>query len=425
MRRHPVANGGGRETMDLTPALHVFARALLVIAMLSLLSAANGDRAGAATTTVKVGQNASGTADRAFNPASLTIGAGDTVRWEWFADAHDVQGYNGSFSSGARGAIDTPGEFYARAFSAPGTYTYYCSNHAGNGDADPARIDERIANGKMVGKIVVVADGTGPATSAVTATPNPTSGAATFILSATITDSGTATSPIAGAEFFADVVGAVGTGTAMAAFDGSFDTPSEGVAAVVSTAGLSSGTHTFYVRGRDAAGNWGPTSTTGVAVTSAGGGGLTAVITLTAGTLSNTARPVTFPGATLNGQTQLLLASPQAWEASDATGSAIGWNVTVTGTDFSSSAGSIAVSNFKIRLLSSAIVTLSGAAPPATQAPSFVALDPSVATKLLGAAPGTGMGRYGYTPDFQLTIPASAAPGDYSASLVVSINSGP
>jgi hypothetical protein len=35
------------------------------------------------------------------------------------------------------------------------------------------------------------------------------------------------------------------------------------------------------------------------------------------------------------------------------------------------------------------------------------------------------MGTYEYTPDFRLLIPASSAPGDYSSSLVVSINAGP
>jgi carboxypeptidase T len=46
----------------------------------------------------------------------------------------------------------------------------------------------------------------------------------------------------------------------MAALDGAFDSPSEGVAARVDTAGLSAGRHILFVRGQDADGNWGPVS---------------------------------------------------------------------------------------------------------------------------------------------------------------------
>jgi carboxypeptidase T len=46
----------------------------------------------------------------------------------------------------------------------------------------------------------------------------------------------------------------------MTASDGSFNTSSEGLSATVSTAGLSSGKHTVYVRAKDALGNSGPVS---------------------------------------------------------------------------------------------------------------------------------------------------------------------
>ena len=62
---------------------------------------------------------------------------------------------------------------------------------------------------------------------------------------------------------------------------------------------------------------------------------------------------------------------------------------------------------------------------PVTQAPSFVPLDTSAPLKLLSAAAGTGMGTYDYTPAFRLMLPATASPGAYAASVVVSINTGP
>lgn len=135
---------------------------LAATALLSVLFFATLTPTSAATTAVKVGQDSSGAAAQQFNPASITIIAGDTVRWEWFDGAHDVQGYNvPGLSSGARGGIDTPGETYSFTFSTAGTYTYYCDEHAGPGDADPAKIDDNLAT-KMVGKITVFPAGSPP-----------------------------------------------------------------------------------------------------------------------------------------------------------------------------------------------------------------------------------------------------------------------
>ena len=50
------------------------------------------------------------------------------------------------------------------------------------------------------------------------------------------------------------------TANAMTASDGSFNASSEGLNGTVSSAGLSSGKHTVYVRAQDALGNWGPVS---------------------------------------------------------------------------------------------------------------------------------------------------------------------
>lgn len=73
-------------------------------------------------------------------------------------------------------------------------------------------------------------------------------------LTATVSDANTGGSTVAAAEYFVDVPGTAGTGTAMAAADGAFDGVSENVTATVAVA---PGTHTLYLRGRDAAGNWG------------------------------------------------------------------------------------------------------------------------------------------------------------------------
>jgi len=244
-------------------------------------------------------------------------------------------------------------------------------------------------------------------------------------LTATIDDTAAGNSPIAGAEYFIDVVGAGGTGVAMAPSDGAFDAPVEGVTASVDMSGQPAGSHTLYVHGRDATGNWGAFGSVAVAVTTGGGSTVQATIMLLGGMLSVDTYPIAFPAVSLNGLDQTVDASPSAWRAVDARGTGAGWNVTLTSTDFTAAGGSIAVSNFKVQLLQSRVTTVSGDTPPLTQVASFQTLSATAPLKVLAAPPGTGMGSYDFTPDFRLTVPASTAPGEYQASVVVSVNSGP
>jgi Multicopper oxidase len=91
-------------------------------------------------------------------------------------------------------------------------------------------------------------DRTGPSVSGLTASPNPTNGAATVALTATATD---ALSTVAGAEWFDGTDPGAGHGTAMTV-------SGSALSASISTAGLAAGTHTLRVRARDSLGNWGP-----------------------------------------------------------------------------------------------------------------------------------------------------------------------
>ena len=107
------------------------------------------------------------------------------------------------------------------------------------------------------------ADAGGPTTSAVTATPSPTNVAPT--VTATVSDVSSGGSNVTAAEYFIDVVGANGTGTAMAASDTLFDSALENVTGTL-TGGqftaLSQGSHTIFVHGRDANNNWGAAAST-------------------------------------------------------------------------------------------------------------------------------------------------------------------
>ena len=99
-------------------------------------------------------------------------------------------------------------------------------------------------------------DTEGPVTSGTAVTPS----GSDVLLTATIDDTAKGGSNIQAAEYYLDST--AGTPMAMTASDGSFDSPTENVEAIISAAtlaGLSTGDHTIYVRGQDDAvpGNWG------------------------------------------------------------------------------------------------------------------------------------------------------------------------
>ncbi len=78
-------------------------------------------------------------------------------------------------------------------------------------------------------------------------------------ISVTASDDATGGGPIAAGEFFVDALGPEGTGIALAASDGAFDSSTElliGTIDIAAFESLAEGTHTVYLRGRDAAGNW-------------------------------------------------------------------------------------------------------------------------------------------------------------------------
>jgi hypothetical protein len=133
---------------------------------------------------------------------------------------------------------------------------------------------DAVGNWGAVLPVAVILDRTGPAVSNVAASPNPIVGQATFDLTATATDPDPAGAPvptwIAGAEWVEGIDPGPGLGHPMVAVDGSFNSPTEAVRATVdvNSTGWAAGTsHTVKVRAKDAAGNWGPTSSVVVVVT--------------------------------------------------------------------------------------------------------------------------------------------------------------
>ena len=67
-------------------------------------------------------------ADIAYQPATLEIAAGTTVRWRNDDPvAHTVTARDGSFGSG----VLTPGDEFSQVFETPGTFPYFCAIHPG------------------------------------------------------------------------------------------------------------------------------------------------------------------------------------------------------------------------------------------------------------------------------------------------------
>ncbi|MFZ5856934.1 MAG: multicopper oxidase domain-containing protein [Chloroflexota bacterium] len=101
-----------------------------------------------------------------------------------------------------------------------------------------------------------------PLISGLAVTPNPTNPSggdnATITLTGTATDLALGDNNITRAEWYDGADPGVGNGNAMAASDGTFDSPTEGLTADINfvTKNWAAGNHTVFVRARDAAGNW-------------------------------------------------------------------------------------------------------------------------------------------------------------------------
>ncbi len=402
------------------------------IVLVVVASGSRGDfTAEAATFNVNVGERNERPGDERdnFNPADITITAGDTVDFDWFDGTHDVTAYTETVPGTPdwqSPEMSGPSTF-SRTFNTAGVVTYYCTIHSPRSTAEPSVVVDEIDNDEMVGRITVTAapDSTGPVTSSAAAAPNPTDGAPAATLTATVDDTGTGSSNIAAAEYFIDADPGQGNGTAMAAADTSFNSATENVTASVDLTVLADGSYTLFVRGQDSGGYWGATDSTALTVSPSPTGGTEVVsVTLTGGSLSLTTNPVDFGTLELSGVDQTIDTTPLDWVGTDATGTGAGWNVTVSSTDLTTVGGTITVDNLKLQLLDVNIVNVAGNAKPVSQVTSYQPLS-GAALKILSAAATTGMGMYVFPPDFRLNVPAESVPGVYAAFMTVSVVSGP
>ncbi len=142
--------------------------------------------------------------------------------------------------------------------------------------------------------------------------------------------------------------------------------------------------------------------------------------TVIGGDLTFTTSPVTLTGVQLDGKTvqSATGTAETAWSVTDARGTGAPWSLSVSGTDFTSAAGTvdtilrtITIDNL---ILTPGDIT---AGAGSDVAPTASPLPMSTAPQSLVATTGSGMGSYTFTPSFDLSIPVNSFRSNLSAGV--------
>jgi hypothetical protein len=158
-----------------------------------------------------------------------------------------------------------------------------------------------------------------------------------------------------------------------------------------------------------------------------------ATVTITGGSLSETANNVALSGVTLDGADQTSTSafdSRDAWTVIDPRGTGGGWNVTIASTDFDDGGSntidiSAAGSLFEIQITAPHIGVTAGSAEPTSSVLTLASIADSTLKILTVASGGAGMGSYTYQPNFALGVPAETYAASYTAELTLSLTTGP
>ncbi|MEZ4615446.1 MAG: multicopper oxidase domain-containing protein [Caldilineaceae bacterium] len=207
-----------------------------------------GDTTGPVTTNVSLTPNA-----LSATVSDATSGGSAVTAAEFFIDATGANG-TGTPMTGAFGAVTVNvSGLIAPALSGSHTVYVHGVDSAGNWGAFQSA--------------VVTNDTTGPTTTALSVSPNPSNGSVDVTVNATADDSASGGSNIAAAEYTIDG----GAASPMAISPTGAKVAGLATTIVASTVnGLSDGTHVVAVRSQDTMGNWGATATVDLVVDKSG-----------------------------------------------------------------------------------------------------------------------------------------------------------
>jgi len=161
------------------------------------------------------------------------------------------------------------------------------------------------------------------------------------------------------------------------------------------------------------------------------GASATVTGTISAGTLSIATTATPSFSVTLNGSDQTASYTVPT-TVTDATGSGLGWNLTITSTQFTTGGGSpqtlstsassvTSVSNSCVGGVTCTSPTNSIGYPVGVPAGST----PPAAVKYFNAAASSGQGQFTNTPTVQVAVPANTIAGTYTSTLTLAAVSGP
>ena len=189
----------------------------------------------------------------AINASVSDVSSGNSTisAAEYFIDTVGSNG-NGTALSGnfTSATVSVSGTLTAAQFNglSEGTHTIYVNG------------EDAAGNWSTAASTTFIKDTVAPTTSGLSVTPSPTNAAPA--INASVSDVSSGNSTISAAEYFIDTVGSNGAGTALS---GNFTSATVSVSGTLTAAqfnGLSEGTHTIYVNGEDAAGNWSTAAST-------------------------------------------------------------------------------------------------------------------------------------------------------------------
>lgn len=131
---------------------------------------------------------------------------------------------------------------------------------------------------------------------------------------------------------------------------------------------------------------------------------------------------VTVPGVTLNGDDQTKTFTMAHTVTYTAPSNTAGWNIQVASTTLTSGAKTLPA--LQVTGVTSANCTGTGCINPTNSVTWPVTLG-TTGVKIFNAAANTGKGSVILTATYQLTYPANALPGTYTATVTVTAVSGP